>query len=108
VGGVLGRVGGGRTPSSAPSKVMLGTPIGGLQREPALDRRQRRIARDQAEAVPIRMDHDLDEIGVVEGRGAALEGGSSNARSATRGFHSRRSQRAPVLPSPRRPRSLWK
>ena len=47
----------------------------GLLGQAAFDLGVRRIARHQREPVPVRLDHDLDEVRIVESGGAALERG---------------------------------
>ena len=80
-----------------------------LRGQPALDVRIGRIARHQAEAVAVGVDHHVDEIRVVESRGAALEGrvveGPGRRPQPPQQPAERR---AGPAPGRARPRSLWK
>ncbi len=63
----------GLTPSLSPSIAIVGTRISGCAASFGLDPGIGGIARDQRVAVTVGMDHDIDEIGVVERRRACLE-----------------------------------
>lgn len=45
----------------------------GLRRQPLLDRIIGRITRDETEPMAVRMDDDVHEIGIVEGRRSLFE-----------------------------------
>ncbi len=56
------------TPSSMPCSATVGTVIGGVRGEPLLDAFEIGIAGRIAEAVAIGLDHDVDEVRIVERR----------------------------------------
>jgi hypothetical protein len=71
-----------------------------LRRQAPLDARIRRITGDEPEAVAVRMDHHVDEVGVVERLRAALEGGVVEAPARRPGLPQQPAQRAPIAGQP--------
>ena len=95
--------GGPETPSLPPCRTIVGTVIGRPGGEALLDRFEARIAGGVAVTVPVGVDHDRHEVGIVERRRRELVAGIVEAPARRPLLPQQAADLAPVLLQPQAP-----